>query len=619
MNAVVRRFFKAEYALSLVVLIAVGSFFLNDRLNAPPNHADTNVVGVYADGVVTKEQIIDHYRMASPQDQKALRSLEGVRHLVADLAVHAVVERWAIERQVDTRESFRRAMKYAAEAVTLSDVTRRMHEFDVKVEESEIQKYFDENRDQFAGRSLSEVKEQIRNLLHAQKERAVTDTFLKDLRANASVVANLDLLDVPAPRETDLQAYYQNNRETFREPERVRVDEIRVTAKDKADRALARIQSGEEFAQVALEVNEPATPASEDFTARGARGAAFDANVFILGEGDVSKVFEQDSAYLIVRVREKRAGRLRPFDEVRENISQKLRTEREQSYYAEKKNEILFAVNGIRYTLGDFLDEYNALPANLRALYASRDEQRKLVDAIVDRMLVLQSVPAKMAQSKNQKEIEEVRRHVLAEILHQEAMEGQLDVGDAEIEAHYRQNPRHYTTAAKAKISYIRVRRGADEASRKSAAQKMEAAYRRLRPPAPWDQGEEFAPVAREVSEDPETAKGGGAINDWLTYPSTLNMDWDSYRFLELVFSLKVGEASPVFGVGDSLYIVLVRERAEPEAQPLDKVRDLVRADVRGIKHQSVVDKLEQDLLQRMGLKIHEDRLTELLQELESP
>ena len=619
MHNLFRRFSKSEYVLALVVLLAIGAYFLNDRLNAPPDHADTNVAAAYRDGVITKEQILEHYRMAPPQDQKALRSLEGLRHVVADLAVHAVVERWATERQVDTKESFRRALKYAADAVTLYDVTQRMHEFDVKVEESEIQAYFDDHRDQFGGRSLSEVKEQIRTVVHAQKEREVTDQFLKDLRANASIIANLDLLDVPAPGESDLQAYYQNNREAFREPERVRVDDIRVKSKDKADRALARIQSGEDFAQVALEINEAASPSSEDFTARGARGAAFDANVFILSEGEVSKVFEQDGAYLIVRVREKRAGRLRPFDEVREGIAQQLRAEREQSYYAEKKNEILFSVNGIRYTLGDFLAEYNALPANLRTLYSSRDEKRKLVDGIMDRLLVLQSVPAKLAQSQNQKEIEEARRHVLAEMLHQDEMEGQLEVSDAEIEAHYNQNPRHYATPARAKISYIRVARGNDEASRTAAIQKIEAAYTRLRPPAPWDQGEEFAVVAREVSEDAETAKNGGAIEEWLTYSSAAVVDVNSHLFLQTVFSLKAGDISPAFGVGDSLYIVRVRERTEAQPQLLDKVRDLVRADVRDAKHQKVLSKFEQELLQRMGLSVHEERLKELLQELESP
>ena len=619
MNSWLSRLAGKKYWLVVIPLLALGAFLLTERINGAPNHPDTNVVAAYQDGVITKEQVVAHYRMASPQDQPVLRSVEGVRHLVRDLAVHAVVERWANERQVDTKETFRRAMKDAADVVTLHDVAQRMHEFDVKVEESEIQKYFDDNRGQFKDKSLTQVKDQIRDLLHAQKEGQVVNNFLKELRANATLFVSADLLDVPTPTDAELQTYYQNNLDTFREPDRVRVDEIRVKAKDQADRALARIQAGEDFSQVGLEMGDPAAPAPDDLIARGARGAAFDANVFILSEGEVSKVLEENGTYLIARVREKRAGRVRSFDEVRETIAAKLRAEREQSYYAEKKNEILLSVNGIRYTLGDFLDEFNALPADIRAHHSTRDQKRQLVDAIADRLLILQSVPAKMAQSQNQKEIEETRRHVLAEILHEEEMEGKLDVTDAEIEAHYKQNPQHYSTGPKAKISYNRVGRGTDDASRQTARQKIQAASNRVQPDWPWQKGEDFATVAREVSEDAETAQNGGALENWITPPPTLLVDADSLLFFETIFSLKAGEISPAFAAGDSYYIVLMREKVDSQPQPLDKVRDLARADERDVKHKQALDKFEQELVQRMGLKIHEDRLNQVVEELRQP
>ncbi|MBI4790359.1 MAG: peptidyl-prolyl cis-trans isomerase [Chloroflexi bacterium] len=608
-----------EYVFILIPFIALAMVLLAVKFNRPPDHPDQNVLAAYQDGVVTQEQVVEHFRMASAQEQLALRSVEGVRHLIQDLAVHEVVAKWATERQVDTKETFRRALKDAADVVTLHDVAQRMHEFDVKIEESEIQKYFDDNRDQFKGQSLTQVKEQIRNLLHAQKEQTVIDDFNKQLRANATVTLNADLLDVPAPADAELQSYYQNNLDAFREPDRVRVDEIRVKAKDKADRALARVQAGEEFSQVAFETNEPSFVANNDLIARGARGAAFDTNVFILSDGQVSKVFQDGDAYLVVRLAEKRPGRVKAFDEVHETLSAKLRAEREQSYYAEKKNEILLSVNGIRYTLADFLEEYNALPADLRAHYSTREQKRQLVDAIADRLLILQSVPARLAQSQNQKEMEETRRHVLAEILHDEEMEGQLDVTDADIEEHYKGNPRHYATPPKVKISYIRIGRGVDDASRKAAVQKVQAAYKRLQPDVPWQTGEDFAAVAREVSEDAEIAQKGGVFEEWITLPPSAIIDPESYLFITTVLSLKAGEISPPFAAGDSYFIVLARERVDAQPQPLDQVRDLVRADVRDTKHEQALTKFEQELARRMGLNIHEDRLNQVVQELAQP
>lgn len=609
---------RKKYLLVVIVLVAFSLYFFGERIWGAPNHPDANVVAAYRDGVITKEQIITCFQLMSPQDQKTLRSVDGLQHVVQDLAIHSVVERWAQERQTDSKESFKRAMKNAADSVTLYDVAKQMHEFDVKVEESEIQKYFDDNRTQFAGKTLAEVKEQIRETLHAQNEQKVIDDFVKQLRANASITINANLLDVPEPSDAELQAYYQSNAEQFREPDRVRVDEIRAKAKDKADRALARIQAGEEFYQVALEINEPSFVPNAEFITRGSRDAAFDSNVFTqsVDNDQVSKVFQEGDAYVIVRVAEKRAGRAKSFDEVREQIASKLRVEREKTYFAEKKNEILFTVNAVRYTLGDFRQEYDALPDSIRAHYVSREEQRQLLDAIIDRLLVLQSVPAKLAQSKNQKEMEETRRHVLAQILHEEEMEGKLDVTEQDIAEHYQKNPRHYATSPKAKISYIRVSRGVDDASRQAARQKIDAAYNRLRPAAPWQPGEDFAVVASQVFEDAETAKRGGALDNWVALEANALLDLETLYFMETILALRQGEISPPFAAGDSYYIVLVREKVDAQAQPLDKVREIVRADVRNAKHAAALKQFEQELLRRMDLKIHEDRLNELVVEL---
>lgn len=620
MSYLIHQLSRRKYGLVLVPIVVVAAFLLAQRLSGTPNHPDTNVVAAYSDGVITKEQILAHYQMVQPQDQPALRSLAGLRYLVQDLAVHAVVERWAEERQVDTKESFRRAMKSAAEAVTVNDVVERMHKFDVKVEEGEIQKYFDEHRAQYQGKSLTEVKEQIRGVLHGEKEQAVIDVFLKDLRANAGITSNPELLDVPSPTEAELQAYYQANADGLRQPDQVRVDEIRVAAKEKADRALARIQAGEGFAQVALETSDPSSPSPTEFIARGARGAGFDANVFVLDTGQISKVFQDGDAYAVVRVADKRSGRLPSLDEMRDQIAEKLRAEREAAHYVEKKNESLFSIDGVRFTLGDFLDEYNALPAAVRTLFGTREGKRDLVERIIDRLLILQSVPAKLAQSKNQKEIEETRQHVLAQILHQEEMGGKLEVSDQEIEQHYRKNGSHYATPAKAKISYIRIARGADDASRTAEQAKVDAAYGRVRPLLPWRPGEDFAAVAREVSEDPDTAQNGGALDRWIEHDHAAGlMSLDSALFLENVFSLKPGEISPIIPLTDSYYIVLMREKVEPQPLPLEQVKDLVRSDVSAEKHQQALREFEQELVGRMGLAVHEDRLKLVLAELETP
>ncbi len=77
-------------------------------------------------------------------------------------------------------------------------------------------------------------------------------------------------------------------------------------------------------------------------------------------------MFQSGGNYLVVRLAGKSVGRVKSLDEVRATIADQLRADGEQSYYADKKSEVLLSVNGIRYTLGDLLDEYiRALPADL--------------------------------------------------------------------------------------------------------------------------------------------------------------------------------------------------------------------------------------------------------------
>ncbi|MBI4537443.1 MAG: peptidyl-prolyl cis-trans isomerase [candidate division NC10 bacterium] len=587
-------------------------------------HADRNILAAYRGGLITKEALLERWRRAPEVERAAMRTAEGIGLTIQSLAVHAVMERWARERKLDAREMFTRAMREATQEIGIHDVEQRLHESDIRVEEGEIQQYFEANRDTFKDRSLSQVREEIRGLLHARKEEAGVQAFLKRLRDAATVTTDLELLRVPEPSREDIVAHYLANRDRFVEPDRVRIQEIQVDAtadaeeaRARAERARARLQAGEDLETVAPAVGGWAS-GGEDFVPRGRRGPAFDTAVLPLNEGELSPVFKEGNSFFVARLLERRRERRKALEEVEEEIRSLLRTERERQRFAEYKPRTLVVVNGQRYTLGDFLSEAESIPPQHQHHFEGFEGRRKLLDQLIERLLLLQSASGSMADLRNKEDIAETRRHLLAEMLHQEEMATEKEPTEEELKQYFQANQSRYQPSPRLKISLIEVRRGETEEAERQARAKAEAALKRARPPRLlfWRRGEDFAAVAREISEDRETAQKGGEVDGWFTHPAALLMDLESHTVYAQILSLRTGEVSEVMPLRDRYYLVKVRERQEVPPLPFDRVKEAVRADVRQERHKAVLVRMEKELLQRMDLVVHEDRVKDLLAEL---
>ncbi|MBI4737193.1 MAG: hypothetical protein HY766_14240, partial [candidate division NC10 bacterium] len=163
---------RSRVVAGLVVLLAVGTGLVLRSSWGRGNHADRNIVAAYDGGVITRETLLERWRTAPPDQQATMRTPEGIDLTVLSMAVHAVLERWARERRLDAREMFTRAMREATQEIGIHDVEQRLHESEIRVEEGEIQQYFEANREKFKDRTLTEVRGEIRDLLHARKEDA---------------------------------------------------------------------------------------------------------------------------------------------------------------------------------------------------------------------------------------------------------------------------------------------------------------------------------------------------------------------------------------------------------------------------------------------------------------
>jgi peptidyl-prolyl cis-trans isomerase D len=197
----------------------------------------------------------------------------------------------------------------------------------------------------------------------------------------ASFIPHVQLTD------QDVQTYYDKNRETFREPDRVRIEYVlytpdkftgeaevsdaevqhyydehlaeyekpeqvharhilfrfapNATAEDKAkvrkraEEVLAKVKAGGDFAALAKQYSEDSSAAQGgdlgSFT-RGKMVAPFERAAFSLAPGETSDLIESPFGLHIIKVESKEAAHTQSLDEVRAQITDKLKQEKARAF-----------------------------------------------------------------------------------------------------------------------------------------------------------------------------------------------------------------------------------------------------------------------------------------------
>lgn len=236
---------------------------------------------------------------------------------------------------------------------------------------------------------------QRRQLLAAKVEELVaqgahiSDEAVKQRFQFDNERVSLEFLRLPATAfrskvgltDADIQAYYDQNQEKYREPERVRIQMVEFRAEDfanritpgddevqeyydthlaqfqkqdevharhilfsvnaeaseadkaaarkKAEEVLAKAKGGADFAALARESSQDTAtaPSGGDLGTfgRGMMTPAFEAAAFALEPGQISDVVETPFGFHIIKVEEKHAARTQPLDEVKPAIVNELR------------------------------------------------------------------------------------------------------------------------------------------------------------------------------------------------------------------------------------------------------------------------------------------------------
>jgi len=158
--------------------------------------------------------------------------------------------------------------------------------------------------------------------------------------------------------EQDMQSFYDGNSEHFKEPERVRASHILIESKPDADpvdkekrrkkleAVKKRFNQGEGFAVLAKEFSHcPSAEKGGDlgYFERGKMVKPFEDAAFSMNPGEVSDIVVTSFGFHLIKVTDKKPGRIIPYGESKERIKQHLQRakfiEEKNSYVAELKKK----------------------------------------------------------------------------------------------------------------------------------------------------------------------------------------------------------------------------------------------------------------------------------------
>ena len=152
--------------------------------------------------------------------------------------------------------------------------------------------------------------------------------------------------------EDALRRYYEEQQERFATSEERRVRHILMTvgeggaeeARARADAALERVRSGEDFAALAAELSDDAGTSGQGgdlgWIARGTLAGPFEDALFALQVGDISDVVQTDFGYHVLRLDEVRAGDLQSFEEVEDELRAELQNEGAEALFFDRANQL---------------------------------------------------------------------------------------------------------------------------------------------------------------------------------------------------------------------------------------------------------------------------------------
>jgi len=616
---------RKKIILGLGVVIVILLTVFREDIFAPWPPAP-NVVASYDGGRITIEDVEKHLTSLVEDEatQKQLKSPEGYGLIVQEMITDEIVRRWQTNRKPDQDKEFSHVMKHITEEINLNELHAQMHKGQLGVTEGDIGAYYEANKKDFGEKTLTDTREEIKTKLQSEKEDQFVQNYITGLKNKASITRDVATLAVPEPADWELRNYYDTNKNQYLVKAQAVVHEIRIPktadekkAKEKAEQALSKIRSGGDFAQIYQEImSSPLSPAGET-KIKGEQDASFEEAIFRLDPEQISDVITDKDAFVIVRLVSKTSERQQSFEEVRSSVQTTVMTEAEKKYYTDNADRTLFTVNGKRFTLGEFWEEYQELPLSFLTSYSGTEGKQALVEKIIERLLLYEDSLSQVSQTDTKERKDEMRLKVLAQMLEQEEVDDKIKIEDKDLQDYYNRSKAELVMPAKSKVRQIVIRAGSSDSAtddeHNKAFEKASEAYKKL-VPGPLKKGEDFASVAKQYSEDEATKEKGGEVTEWIQEEMDFMGEITKHQYHEQVQAIPKGQIGQPFEANGYIYIVEVTDRSEPEQLSFEDSKEFIRERLTQEKHQELSEQLSSKLMKDAKVVIYTRTLKKITQ-----
>jgi peptidyl-prolyl cis-trans isomerase C len=287
-----------------------------------------------------------------PEPDKELAVLNGVKIMKSDVDARLIKDTPQLataEESVKKQFMERSRGQMLDRVITEMLIDDKIQSGKIKVSDEDINKEV-ENIAQTQGMSMEELDKRLQEVGRSMKE--LKDNIQRGLAFKA-------LIEKFAGEELvvsgeDIQEYYDENTQQFKQPEQVKASHILVkveqdaseddkaAAKAEIEEIKAKIDAGGDFAELAkAESDCPSGKNGGDlgFFSEGRMVKPFSDAAFAMEVGQISDVVETQFGYHIIKVTDKKEAKTQTFEEVKDNIKGRLEGEKRNKYvssYIEK-------------------------------------------------------------------------------------------------------------------------------------------------------------------------------------------------------------------------------------------------------------------------------------------
>jgi len=137
--------------------------------------------------------------------------------------------------------------------------------------------------------------------------------------------------------DQDVKDYYEKHKEDFAPVSQIRMSLILVKTEEEAKKILERLNKGEDFAKVAkkssINLSSAQNGGDLGYLSRGQMTPELEAAAVRLKTGEISEPLKTQSGYQIIKVTDKKIGKVVEFERVKNFISQHLSAEKQKEVF----------------------------------------------------------------------------------------------------------------------------------------------------------------------------------------------------------------------------------------------------------------------------------------------